>query len=117
MGAELTQIIIDPYEVPFLLGSNRSLVELRSGNAFTYRCGDTEETVEPSSGCRTQGLILFHALLNQTVSSLTATGADDELTLAFESGQQLTIFSEVGGRYESGMISGSIDGVVYLWIF
>jgi hypothetical protein len=117
LGSELTQIVIDPYEVRFLLVSNRSMVELRSGNVFAHRYGDIEEVFEPLSGCQTLGPVRFHALLNQVVTALAATAAGDELALTFASGQQLTILSEVGGTYESGMISGTVDGVERLWVF
>jgi hypothetical protein len=117
IGSELAQIIVDPYEVRFLLVSKRTQTELRSGNAFAYRDGEAEDIFQSSSGCRTQAPIRFHALLHQTVSALTVTAMGDELTLTFESGHLLTTFSEVGGKYESGMISGTVDGADRLWVF
>lgn len=116
-GAELTQITIDPYEVRFLLVDSRICVELRSGSAFTYRATEIEDLFELSAGCKTQPPVRFHALLNQRVVTLSATAAGDRLTLTFESGAQLVVHSEVGGRYESGLISGEIDGKNELWVF
>jgi hypothetical protein len=117
IGAELTQIIIDPYEVRFLLVDSRICVELRSSRVFTYRTTEIEDLFEPSAGCKTQAAIRFHDLLNQRVVALSATTAGDQLTLTFESGARLIVNSEVGGRYESGLISGQIDGRNELWVF
>jgi hypothetical protein len=117
IGSEVAQIIVDPYEVRFLLVSKRSQTELRSGDAFAYRDREAEDIFQSSSGCRMQAPIRFHALLQQRVSALTATAVGDELRLTFENGQILTIFSEVGGKYESGMISGTVDGAGRLWVF
>ncbi|MGC2414440.1 MAG: hypothetical protein WA459_17275 [Stellaceae bacterium] len=64
IGAEV-QIIIDPYEVRFLLVDSRIAVELRSGAAFTYRTTEIENLFEPSAGCKIQAPVRFHALLFQ----------------------------------------------------
>ena len=116
VGAELTQIIIDPYEVRFRLVDSYASVELRSGHAFTYRTPEVEDIFECSPGCKTQAPIRFHALLNQKVAALSETTTGDRLTLSFQSGEQLIVHSEFGG-YESGMISGQIDGKNAFWVF
>jgi hypothetical protein len=112
VGATIIQICIDPYGVSFVLDSNRVRMVLSSGGAFSYRAGDIDDTFAPGEGSRGQGPVRFHALLGQIVSTLMVAPEGDELTLTFDGGERLTIYSELGG-YESGTISSDKG----LWIF
>jgi hypothetical protein len=90
-------------------------MRITSEGRFAYSSGGVEDVFEPSEGCRTQGPVRFHGLLNQTVSTLTRSSEGDTLTFVFTSGQVLTICSELGGL-ESGSIGRDGDGGG-LWIF
>jgi hypothetical protein len=70
---------------------------------------------KPDEGGGSQRPICFHHLLNRTVSSLVLSPDQDQLTLVFDSGQRLTIYSELGG-FESGTIGRDGEGGG-LWIF
>lgn len=113
VSSELTQIIIDLYEIRFLLSGPNADAGITVSAPFIYSDGRVEETFEPDKGCRTQNPVRFHALLGQKLCALDVTPEGDQLSLGFENGQTLTISSEIGGPYESG----SINGNGKLWIF
>jgi len=113
VSSELTQIIVDPYEVRFLFGGPNVDASITIRAPFGYSDGRVEETFEPDKGCQTQNPIRFHALLGRKLCVLDVTPEGDQLSLGFENGQTLTISSEIGGPYESG----SINGNGKLWIF
>ena len=112
VGSELAQIIIDPYEVRFLLRGPNVDAGITVSAPFLYSEGPVEQRFEPDKGCRTQSPVHFHALLGQKLSVLDVTPEGDQLSLEFNGGQRLTISSEIGG-YESG----SINANGKLWIF
>jgi hypothetical protein len=79
----VTQITLDPYGVTFSLSRGRSQMRIASGGRFAYSFEGIDDMFEASDGCPNQGPVRFHALLNQTVATLTGSPERDALTFAF----------------------------------
>jgi hypothetical protein len=105
VGAELTMIIVNPFDVQFSFAGASDIAGLRSEAAFSYADEIGCDTFGVSKGCNSQGPMRCHALLGQKISTVVVTPAGDQLILSFEGRRLLTIYSEVGGPYELGSIT------------
>ena len=115
IGAEIGQIIIDPYQVRFELDGISVLATITVSEPFLYRHDSGEDEFDPENG-PSEKPIRFHALIKQKLSALDVAPDGDQMTLQFENGQALIIRSEVGGPYESGTITDQINGGTF-WVF
>jgi hypothetical protein len=113
VGSEMGQIIIDPFQVRFVLSGVEVAAQIAVSEPFIYYDGKIEDVFAPDDGSDTQAPIRFHALLRQKLLELSVSSDGAQLVLRFEKGQTLTIRSDLGGPYESGTISGR-NG---LWVF
>jgi hypothetical protein len=116
VGTELTQVIVDPFQVRFLLVNNLSATTLTSGYAFEFAdCNGRSESYRPCEKCSDFSPIQFHQLLNDKVSAVDLSADGLRLTLAFELGTRLTILSVLDG-YEAGTIACG-GGSKRFWVF
>lgn len=97
VGETLCQVVLDPYGVTLVFDSGRRIVCEEAldytdptGATYHYEC---EAVSSPP--------VRFHNLIGRKTTSVTRD--DLRLTLSFESGAQIIIYSEIG-MYESGQI-------------
>lgn len=95
-GGELTQIILDPYEVRFVFDN---CTEVRSAHVFAFENAETGEVSRFDLELKPRPNFYFYQLIFEKIELVDA-NADDRLTLKFESGNKLSILIE-GDRYES----------------
>lgn len=98
VGAELSNVTLDPYAVRFSFVEG-SMIVVEHGLEFV----DVEGRVHAHDPQRRLGPdpIYFHKLIEDRVAHIEV--QEYRLSLVFESGQTLTVLSELG-PYESGQI-------------
>jgi len=103
IGDTLGQVRLDPYSTQFLFERTKILTVLALEHV------DVDGTIWRFENIATDsGPSLLHRLVGDTVKSVQVQAL--QLTLGFESGAQLSLFSDLG-HYEAGTIDGP-DGLI-----
>lgn len=116
VGAALTQITVDPYQVRFYLTDSRAGTTLTSGHAFEFkRSNGQTEVHRPDQKSSNFGPSHLHEMLDDTVVDIDLSPDALRLCLSFARGSQLTMLSELHG-HESGTIACG-GGSPKFWVF
>lgn len=117
VGAELTQIILDPFGISFYLSSTNFEGTITSTYRFAFGGADTARHYAiGEQGTRSFGPNEFQRLLLSKITSLDLTDDALELSISFSTGERLTIYSELDGN-ESGTMSLNGPASRDFWVF
>ena len=107
VGERLAQVLLDPFQVQFRFGNGRCLVA-----ALRIEHIETSGTVWPYDCSASEGApLLLHRMLQRSVVRVTQ--EDLCLTLSFDDGSALRVFSDLG-PYEAGQLwTSGVDFIVF----
>jgi hypothetical protein len=116
IGATMTQIIVDPYQVRFRLDGTQCGAQLTSGYAFEFkRSNGQTEAYRPDQKSKKFSAIHFHEMLEDKLADINLSADGLRLCLSFSRGSELAVLSRLGG-YECGTIACG-GGEKRFWVF